>query len=68
MKTTTINWHGEKTTAYAERQATWNTASQDYSAERIAVRVYDDVAGHYVESDTITEGQRRYIIGRTLDK
>lgn len=67
-KTTTVRYCGERTKAYAERVATWNPARKDYSAERVAVRVYDDIAGHYVEADSLADGQRRYVIGRTLVK
>lgn len=65
-KTTTIRHCGTKTSAYAERVRTWNETTRDYSAERIAVRVFDSVAGHYVEAHSLTAGQRRYVIGRTL--
>lgn len=67
-KTTVVRYCGSRTTAYAERVKTWSPERQDYSAERIAVRVFDDIAQHYVEADSLTDGQRRYIIGRTLSK
>lgn len=65
-KTTMIRLGKDRTTAYAERVKTWNPDAMDYSAERIAVRVFDSVAQHYVEDGRITEGQRRMVISRTL--
>ena len=67
-KTTIVRYCGKRTTAYAERVNTWDHERRDYSAQRIAVRVYDGVAGHYVEAHSLTHGQRRYVIARTLPK
>ena len=56
MKTTKIRIQGQSVKAYAERQ----------SDGSVIVRAWDDVAGHYSVTRTMTEGQRRYVIGRTL--
>ena len=55
MTTTNVRTWGTSTKAYAER-----------SGESIIVRVYDAVAGHYTVCHSLTAGQIRRVIGRTL--
>jgi hypothetical protein len=55
MKTVVVNSKLGRTNAYADANGT--------------VRVYDDVAGHYVPAtdDWLTEAQRRYVRARAVN-
>ncbi len=60
--TTTVRAWGKSAKAYAER------VRQQDGTERIAVRVYDDVAGHYTTCHSLTPAQVRYVAARTIVK
>ena len=54
-KTTNVRIWGGAFRAYAER-----------SNDAIIVRVYDPIAGHYTTCHSLTPGQVRHVISRTL--
>jgi len=56
MKTVNVRFHGAPAPAYAAR---------DLDGAPV-VRVYDPLAGHYTVVHSLTAGQIRYVIGRTL--
>lgn len=60
MKTCRLNVWGATRPAYAERIARTDGTTA------LIVRAWDDVAGAYLPAHEITEGQRRYVVGRTL--
>jgi hypothetical protein len=55
-RTTTVIVDGARLRAYAERGADGAPV----------VRVYDDVAGHFTVVHSLTPGQVRHVIGRTI--
>jgi predicted aspartyl protease len=60
QKTVAVRTPTGRASAYAER------VSPEPTGERIEVRVYDDVAGHYSVHHSLTAAQVQYVISRTL--
>ncbi len=55
-RTTTVITGGKRLRAYAEKGVDGS----------VVVRVYDDVAGHFSVVHSLTPGQVRHVIGRTI--